>query len=226
MTEVETEGRRKRLPREEREKLIVDEAIRFFAEVGFEGQTRALADRLGVTQPLLYRYFPDKEALIERVFEEVYLKNWRPQWSQLLRDRHRPLVDRVIEFYNQFCGVMFNPDHVRIFMFAGLKDETINRRYFDEVRSNVLIPLVEELRLQNGSSTDRALGPVSEMEINVAWALHAAVSHIALRKWVYRLPIPDDLERLIECTIRSFLDGCGTALRLAQTERTACISLP
>ena len=64
---------RRRLPRKEREKLIVDEAVKFFAEVGFEGQTRALAQRLGVTQPLLYRYFPDKEALIDRVYREVFL---------------------------------------------------------------------------------------------------------------------------------------------------------
>ncbi len=49
---------RKRLPREERERLIVDEAVRFFAEVGFEGQTRALAERLGVTQPLLIAISP------------------------------------------------------------------------------------------------------------------------------------------------------------------------
>ena len=51
----------------EREKLIVSEAIRYFSEVGFSGQTRELSRRLGITQPLLYRYFPSKRALLERV---------------------------------------------------------------------------------------------------------------------------------------------------------------
>ena len=49
------------------EKMIVEEAIRFFAEAGFAGQTRELARRLDVTQPLLFQYFPTKDDLIERV---------------------------------------------------------------------------------------------------------------------------------------------------------------
>ncbi len=53
--------------------MIVREAVSFFAEHGFEGQTRELARRLGITQPLLYRYFPDKAALIDRVYREVFL---------------------------------------------------------------------------------------------------------------------------------------------------------
>ena len=83
--EIIQSERLRRLPKasatQERERLIVEEAVRFFAEVGFDGQMRALAERLGVTQPLLYRYFADKEALIERVFDEVYMKRWRPEWE-------------------------------------------------------------------------------------------------------------------------------------------------
>ncbi len=53
----------------ERERFIVDEAIRFFAEQGFGGQTRELAKRMGITHSAIYRHFPSKEALIERVYE-------------------------------------------------------------------------------------------------------------------------------------------------------------
>ena len=68
----------KRLTGPEREKHIAQEAVRYFAEVGFAGDTRELAQRLGVTQSLLYKYFPSKEALINRVYEEVYLGRWNP----------------------------------------------------------------------------------------------------------------------------------------------------
>ena len=57
------------MPPGEREAQIVAEAVRFFAETGFEGQTRELAARLGITQPLLYRYFPTKEALFLAVLD-------------------------------------------------------------------------------------------------------------------------------------------------------------
>ena len=55
-----TKPTRRRLPPAEREREIVRGAISFFAQVGFEGGTRELAERLGVTQPLLYRVFPEQ----------------------------------------------------------------------------------------------------------------------------------------------------------------------
>ena len=63
--------RRRRLPSDERRREFVTRAVEFFAEEGFESSTRGLAKRLGVTQPLLYRYFPSKEDLIQEVYETV-----------------------------------------------------------------------------------------------------------------------------------------------------------
>ena len=212
------DGRRKRLPREEREKLILEEAVRFFAEAGFEGQTRALADRLGVTQPLLYRYFPDKETLIDRVFDEVYLKRWRPEWAAQLRNRQRPLTDRLIDFYRAYCATIFKPEWVRIFMFAGLKGEKINDRYLELVHQNILEPLCGEFRADAGQPSPLDL-PIDDTEIGLAWALHGSIFHIAVRKWIYKLPMPDDIDSLIETTVRSFMQGCVTSTRHALATR-------
>src|SRR3546814_9794905 len=65
-----------RLQRAERERLIVEDAVQFFAEVGFGGDTRELAKRLNITHPLLFRYFAIKNALIERVYQEVFIRRW------------------------------------------------------------------------------------------------------------------------------------------------------
>ena len=59
-----------RLSRKEREQQIIDGAVRYFAEVGFGGQTRELARRLGISQSLLFRYFPTKDDIVKRVYEE------------------------------------------------------------------------------------------------------------------------------------------------------------
>ena len=75
---------RQRLGRDERERLIVEGAVRFFAEEGFEGQTRRLAARLGITQPLLYRYFPSKRALVERVYQEVFVRRCERKGDKLV----------------------------------------------------------------------------------------------------------------------------------------------
>ncbi|HLN23434.1 MAG TPA: TetR/AcrR family transcriptional regulator [Patescibacteria group bacterium] len=206
------DGHRKRLPREEREKLILEEAVRFFAEAGFEGQTRALAERLGVTQPLLYRYFPDKETLIDRVFDEVYLKRWRPEWEALLRDRQRPLTDRLIDFYQAYCAAIFKPEWVRIFMFAGLKGDKINNRYLELVHQNILEPLCAEIRAEAGVPSPIDL-PLDDIEIGLAWAMHGSIFHIAVRKWIYKLPMSDDIDGLIDATVRAFMQGCGESMK-------------
>jgi hypothetical protein len=49
--------RGRRLSPADREKSIADAAVTFFSDHGFEGQTRELAATIGITQPLLYRYF-------------------------------------------------------------------------------------------------------------------------------------------------------------------------
>src|SRR6202790_5807176 len=92
------EQRRRRLEPEDREREIIDGAIAFFAEVGFDGGLRDLAKRLGITHQNLFRYFPTKEALIERVYKEVYLDRWQPEGGAALPDRQQPLEARRSAF--------------------------------------------------------------------------------------------------------------------------------
>src|SRR5207302_9138109 len=83
--------RRRRLDPEDREREILDGAVAFFAEVGFDGGLRDLAKGLGITHQNLFRYFPTKEALIESVYKEVYLSRWKTEWETILRDPAKPL---------------------------------------------------------------------------------------------------------------------------------------
>lgn len=211
---TDQEKTRRRLPRTERERLIVDEAIRFFAEVGFEGQTRALAQRLGVTQPLLYRYFPDKEALIERVYQEVFEGGWDMAWEAVLADRSRPLADRLHEVYRLYTLENFTYERVRLFMFAGLKDRAIASRYLSFLRDHLFIPLAREVRAVAGLPAD---APLSEAEIEVASGLHGAIGYVGLRRWVYETAVEVDVPAAVGALIDTFVDGApATARALAR----------
>src|SRR5438874_7786742 len=137
---------RRRLPPADREKSIAAAAIAFFAERGFEGQTRELAGILGITQPLLYRYFPSKEALIERVYQDVFVGRWDPFWEELIGDRGIPIADRLTRFYVSYARVILTPEWIRLFMFAGLKNLDFNARYLKFLRDRVFEAVVEELR--------------------------------------------------------------------------------
>jgi len=88
-----------RLNPEIRRQQILDAAVAYFAEAGFGVQTRELSRRIGVSQPLLYRYFPSKQDLIAAVFDEVFLSQWNDGWIKGLKDRNLPLRDRLMQFY-------------------------------------------------------------------------------------------------------------------------------
>src|SRR3954466_15055495 len=90
-----TQRKRQRLPPADRERQIIEGAIAYFAEAGFSGQTRELSKRLGIPRPLLYRYFENKQALIDRVYQTVFAGRWDPSWIGLLQDRSLPLRERL-----------------------------------------------------------------------------------------------------------------------------------
>lgn len=203
----------KRLSGAEREKNIALEAVRYFAEVGFIGDTRELAKRLGITQSLLYKYFPNKEALINRVYEEVYLGRWNPFWESVVRDRNIPLQDRLVRHYVEYTKTALTRDWVRIFMFSGLRGEDINRKYLQVLRERILEPIAIELRHEFGlPSVDKI--PLQTSEIELVWSINARLFYVGQRKWIFNVPIEDELTELIEITIIHFIAGAKAVLPL------------
>ena len=200
-----------RLSGAEREKHIALEAGRYFAEVGFGGDTRELAKRLGVTQSLLYKYFPNKEALINRVYEEVYLGRWNPFWESILRDRSIPLEERLTRLYVEYAKAALTRDWVRIFMFSGLRGEDINRKYLNILRERILKPMAIELRHELSLPAIEEI-PLSTSEIELVWSINARVFYFGQRQWIFDVPIEDDLDELIRMTIEHFMAGARAVL--------------
>jgi AcrR family transcriptional regulator len=200
-----------RLSAEAREKQIVEGAVRFFAERGFAGNTRDLARRLGVTQPLLFRYFPSKEALINRVYREVFLARWNPEWERRIVDRSRPLRERLVEFYGDYTKTIFRYEWIRIYMFSGLKDGTINRRYIRLIEERILKRIVEETRFECGlPGTDEE--PFRELEMEIVWNLHGGIFYVGVRRYIYEIPLHGEIDEIIEACVDFYLDGALAAM--------------
>jgi AcrR family transcriptional regulator len=201
----------RRLAPEDREQLIVEKAIKYFATHGFTASTRDLAREMGVSQPLLYRYFPNKEALADRVFQEVYLSRWNPEWEELLADRSRALDERLRVFYKQYGKVILKSDWIRIFIFAGLTREGINQRYLERLRERIFNLVLAEMRREFKIA---APNPQQyEDEIEFIWGLHAAIFYVGVRKWIYGLSVPKDLDRLIDQKVDAFLDSAPAVFK-------------
>lgn len=192
---------RKRFAPDERRQMIVDEAAAFFSEVGLEGTTRELSQRLGVTQSLLYAYFASKADLLEAVFERVYLDRLSPHWPVLIADRSLPVRERAKRFYREYTGAIFTYEWMRIFMFSGLAGAELNRRYLGHLAKLMLEPLCAEMQ--------RAAGAKGGPQMEDIWNLHGGIVYIGIRKFVYCVPTPDDFGPPVEAAVNRFCDSFG-----------------
>lgn len=204
----------RRLAPADRRRQIVEAAVTYFAEVGFEGATRGLAERLGVTQPLIYRYFPSKDELIRAVYEEVYLGRWQGEWLDILTRRDRPLRERLVDFYERFTGVLFEPEWMRIYMFSGLRGLDINRWWITFVEENVLSRICEEVRREHGLPGPAEV-PITPTEIDLYWLFHGGVFYYGMRQTLYHVTPRVPLKDFLGLSIDAFLEGFPETVRAA-----------
>jgi TetR/AcrR family transcriptional regulator len=100
-----------RLPSEDRRRQLIDTALDFFARQGFEGTTtKEIAAAAGVTEAIIFRHFPNKQALYTAVLAykhesgeaEAVLAHWRSLMDAnddvaLFRD----ILQKVIEGFRR-----------------------------------------------------------------------------------------------------------------------------
>ncbi len=197
LTEVEIIPRTRaaRKPFAVRREEIVRKAATFFAEVGFDATTRDLAVWLGTTQPLMYRYFPSKSALIEEVYKAVFLDSWNPAWDTLLTDRTRGMQERLCLFYESYTDAIMRPDWMRIYLFAGLKGVDITRLYVTLVEERIIRRVVIEMCAEKGRPIE---GDIPPSLLELAWSLQGGIFYYGVRKFVYETPVHEEKRAMIE----------------------------
>jgi AcrR family transcriptional regulator len=205
---------RKRLGPEERERMIVAEAARYFAEHGFEGETRALARRIGVSHALIFRYFPTKQALIDRVYEEVFLRRWNPEWEEWLDDRRIPLVQRLRRFYEAYYHAVDDYEWIRIALSSAMRQVNIMERYLSLVRKRLIQRIATELRAHYRLPPPEAV-PLSAIELQLVWNFHAFIIYALISKYVYGVKMPLTADPAIDAQIDLFLAGAKPRIKAA-----------
>lgn len=208
--------RRARVRPEERYAEFVRTAVELFSEEGFEAGTRELAQRLGVTQPLIYRYFPSKDDLIAAVYREIYENRWKSAWRAGLEDESVPIRTRMLAFYTDYSDTIFTPEWLRIYLFAGLRGVDINRRYAGAVEREVLRPIAAAARRAIG--LDPADDPLPE-EVELFWTLHGGIFYYGVREIVYGFEMPVDRATMIVNAVDTFLGGATAVLHRLAADR-------
>ena len=210
-----------RLPPAERRARILARATDFFAEYGLTAQTRALAAACGVAQRLLYRYFPSKAALLDDVYREAIVSPFKAVWLVQLRDRGRPLEQRLLEFYQNYYDTVLTRKWLRLFLYASLAEARMAPDYISAIVFELLETIVREAAHE--MKVDLPKDPALLHE--VGWMLHGAVSHLAIRRHLYSAS-PDVAEqRVLALHVRGFLGGFASlAARARDFEAVARLS--
>jgi AcrR family transcriptional regulator len=204
-------GRGGRMSASERRAQILAKALEFFAEYGLTAQTRALAEACGISQRLLYSVFPNKAALIEAVYQSAIAGPFKAVWLEMLKDRTRPIDERLGQFYREYYDSILTRRWLRLFLYASLAEVDMAPSYIGEVIRTLLETLIEESAQACGATLPDDPAVRQEM----GWVLHGNISHLAIRRHIYRDGTSMQVERVIDLHVRAFLAAVPVMLDAA-----------
>ena len=190
---------RTRLSPEARRAIILDAAVEFFAERGFGAQTRELAKRLDISEPLIYRYFPSKDALIDCVFEKVIESRWDPAWATLLQDRGVDLRTRLVDFYELYLDAIDDGIWIRIVMYSSLDGLDMTRNYITDHVDGVIGIIATETAVSTGADHG--------IDREQVWHMQSSLIYYLVRKHIHLTAVPPDRSGFIAMLVDAFLDA-------------------
>ena len=209
--------KKRRISGEARRNSIIRAARGAFAENGFRGTTtRALAEAAGVSEALLFKHFPSKEALHAAMLASYTRDLGVGGFRELegMEPSTATLVRLVHTFYSSLIAI---PDQVAArevatlarLMFRSLtEDGAFARAFLRQVPSRLVVKL-EECMVAAVAAGDLERGPVAPSL--AAWFTH----HLAVILMLNRLPNPPALDygvppgELVERAVWFVLRGIG-----------------
>lgn len=197
-----------RMPAAERRERILEKAFEFFADYGLTAQTRGLAEACGISQRLLYSQFPNKEAILSAVYDANIAGPFKAIWFVHLRDRSKPVEQRLREFYREYFEAILTRRWLRLFLYSSLAEVRMASTYIGAIIRTLLETVVEEAAAEAGLELPANQALVQE----IGWSLHGNVSHLAIRRHIYRDDTDLPVDNVIALHVTAFLAGVRALL--------------
>jgi AcrR family transcriptional regulator len=216
-------GARTKLSAEERRAAIIQAVRRVFAERGFHGTTtRALADAAGVSEALLFKHFPNKEAL----FSAMQLTCCKAQDSDKFERLHslEPSASTLVLMVHFFVSRMIDGPHSgddelaiqnRLMLRSFAEDGDFARMALRGLAEH-WVPKVNECLKVAVAAGDALPGPVTSA--SSAWFAHH-LSAIIMTHLLPEEPVVDygmSREKLVEQAVWFILRGMGLKEKVIQ----------
>jgi TetR/AcrR family transcriptional regulator len=152
-----------RMRGDERREQLITVALRLFARKGFNGTTtKEIAALAGVTEALIFRHFPTKEALYDAILKWRLDSAGAGEFLNRLRDLAelrddealvRTLFDSVLSFHRE------NPDFQRLMLFSALEGHNLADSYREDFVKPLHDFLVEYIARRQAEGAFKKIDP-------------------------------------------------------------------
>jgi len=168
---------RRVLNRDRLEADIIAEAVRVFAESGYEGASVAtIAENVGLSKQNLMYYFPTKQALYQRVLDDV-LDNWLERMANLAAPDGEPA-----EVLRAYIGakLAFSREHPLASRVYAMEVISGAPMYGEQIRERV-VPLVrKDIEVFERWIAEGRIAPVNATHLLFAiWAMTQSYADFA-----------------------------------------------
>ena len=168
---------RRVINRDRLEADIIAEAVRVFAESGYEGASVAsIAESVGLSKQNLMYYFPTKQALYQRVLDDV-LDNWLERMANLAEPDGEPA--EVLRAYIR-AKLDFSREHPlasRVYAMEVISGAPL---YGDKIRERVLPLVRKDIEVFERWIAQGRIAPVNATHLLFAiWAMTQSYADFA-----------------------------------------------
>jgi len=200
-----------RMRAEDRRQQIVEVASELFSQRGFNGvTTKEIADRAGVSQAIIFRHFPSKEAIYSAI-----LDNKLKQAAERIRGRLQDAAGRKDDraFFGSLAFDLLDlyskdPSLLRLLLFSALEGHDLSRMFYKTMSRQVRDHVRAYIKQRIADGAFRQLDPVASSRVFLGMVAHHA-QVVALYPY-------DDVKisnrQMADYFVEIFLDGARKAV--------------
>jgi AcrR family transcriptional regulator len=191
-----------RVSSQERQASLIASASALFAAKGFNGTTtKEIAKAAGISEALVFKYFPTKRALYAAILKEkVTVSELLEAVEEAAKKRDDRLVFTLIASYRIRPGV--DPTLLRLLLFSALEGHELSDMFFGKQHKVFYDHLATYIQTRILERAFRKVDPLLAARAFIGMVVHHRLLHE-----IFRVPMHRSHEETVATYVELFLNG-------------------
>jgi len=191
-----------RVSGQERQASLIASASSLFAAKGFNGTTtKEIAKAAGISEALVFKYFPTKRALYAAILKEkVTVSELLEAVEDAAKKRDDRLVFTLIASYRIRPGV--DPTLLRLLLFSALEGHELSDMFFGKQHKVFYDHLATYIQTRIQERAFRKVDPLLAARAFIGMVVHHRLLHE-----IFRVPMHRSHEETVATYVELFVNG-------------------